>query len=71
MLDAGLYPSRSKRGAKRKWPWDELAVGEHFIVEDRTLNSFTGTLAYANRSREPKRFRSRIVGKDLEVRRVK
>lgn len=66
-----LAENRKKPGPKLKFPWDDVAVGEHFIVEDRTLNSFTGTLAYANRSREPKQFRSRTVGNNLEVRRVK
>jgi hypothetical protein len=67
----GPYPSRTKSGAKRKFPWDETDVGQHFIVKDRTAMSFGGTLAYANESREPKRFRCRTVGPDLEIRRVK
>lgn len=69
MLDRGYEPK--KPGAKRKYPWDELEVGEMFVVENRTMSNFTGTLAYANASRGPKKFRSRTVGADLEVRRVK
>ena len=71
MLDAGHYPTRGSRGAKRKFPWDELALDEHFIVPKRTLSSFTGTLQYADRSRAPKRFRSRMIGENLKVWRVK
>ena len=71
MAEVGEYPPRSRGGAKRKYPWDEMAVGEHFTVRNRTLSSFTGTLAYANASREPRRFRSRKVGENLEIRRSK
>ena len=72
MLDAALYyPSRTPSGAKRKYPWDEMEVGETFTLVNRKMASFSGTLAYANASRHPKKFRSRKIGADLEVRRVK
>jgi len=70
LLD-GPYPSRTPSGAKRKFPWDEMEVGETFIITGRKMASFGGTLSYANASRYPKKFRSRTVGADLEVRRVK
>jgi hypothetical protein len=65
------YPRRAATGAKRKYPWDEMEVGETFVEKGRTMSSFSGALAYANQSRYPKKFRSRTVGADLEVRRVK
>ena len=70
MLD-GPYPSRTPSGAKRKYPWDEMAVGETFILRDRKMASMGSALHYANQSRAPKKFRSRTIGADLEVRRVK
>lgn len=70
MID-GPYPSRTASGAKRKHPWDEMAVGQTFTLVNRKQSTFSGTLAYANASRHPKKFRSRVVGADLEVRRVK
>lgn len=63
--------NRKKPGAKLKFPWDELAVHGDFVVEGRSVASFSGTLHYANNSRRPKRFISRTVGNNLEVRRVK
>lgn len=71
MLDAGHYKARGTSGIKRKFPWDELDVGENFVVEGRTLSSFSGTLRYANESRAPKKFGTRTVGKNLEIRRIK
>ena len=70
MRDDG-YPRRTATGAKRKYPWDELEVGETFTEKDRTMSSFSGALAYANGSRAPKKFRSRTVGADLEIRRIR
>ncbi len=70
MLDR-TYEPRIKPGAKRKFPWDEMAVGESFIVHNRLMASFGGTLSYANSSRFPKKFRSRTIGPDLQVMRVK
>jgi hypothetical protein len=67
----GPYPSRTKSGAVRKFPWDEMKVGESFIIANRKMASFGGTLSYANASRYPKKFRSRTIGPDLQVMRVK
>ncbi len=67
----GSYKARGTSGIKRKFPWDELEVGEKFTVENRTLSSFSGTLRYANESRAPKKFGTRTIGKNLEVRRAK
>lgn len=71
MLDGVFYPSRTASGAKRKYPWDEMDVGETFILIGRKMSSMASALHYANQSRAPKKFRSRTVGADLEVRRVK
>lgn len=71
MLDGGHYKARGTSGIKRKFPWDELDVGETFTVENRTPSGFSGTLRYANESRAPKKFGTRTVGKNLVIRRVK
>ena len=71
MLEPGQYPTHGNRGAKRKFPWDELEVSENFIVKDRTMSSFSGAMGYANVSRYPKKFSARTVGRDLYVWRVK
>lgn len=71
MLDAGYYPRRTPTGAKRKYPWDELEVGETFEVKQKSVYDFCSTLGYANRSRAPKRFTSKSRGPDLIIRRVK
>lgn len=63
--------NRKKPGAKLKYPWDTLAVGETFPVAGRNSSSFSGTLRYANQSRAPKKFGTRTVGDGLEIRRVK
>jgi hypothetical protein len=71
VLDGAPYPRRSKFGAARKYPWDELEVGETFVLKDRKMSSMASVLYYANQSRAPKKFRSRTVGADLEIRRVR
>ena len=69
MLNLGYEPK--KPGAKRKYPWDELEVGESFVLENRKMSSIGSAMDYANQSRSPKRFVSRTIGNDLEIRRVK
>jgi len=66
-----LAENRKKPGRKLTFPWDSMAVGDTFTVENRTVRSFTGTMAYANESRAPKRFRSKTIGDNIEIRRVK
>ncbi len=70
MLEPGRYPSRGRCGTKRKFPWDELEVSEKFIVKDRTMSSFSGTIGNANSSRYPKKFSARTVGRDIHVWRI-
>lgn len=71
MPDGAPFPRRTKRGAARKYPWDELGVGETFVLGGFKVSQFGGTLAYANASRFPKMFRSRRVETGIEIRRVK
>ena len=33
MLDGGHYKARGTSGIKRKFPWDEMEVGETFTVD--------------------------------------
>ena len=68
MLEVVRQPGQP--GKPRVFPWDEMEVGEHFIVQGRTVDGFTGTLAYANKSRAPKRFTSRDNLCGVTVRRV-
>lgn len=58
-------------GRPCQYPWDEMAVGESFIVEGRTSSSFSGSMAHANNTRAPKRWKLRTDGANLEIRRVK
>ena len=71
MLDEAPYPRRSKFGPPRKYPWDELEVGETFEVKDRKMGDFCSSLHYANQSRAPKRFSGKTRGADIIVKRVK
>jgi hypothetical protein len=48
-----------------------MEVGESFVLENRKMSSMGSAMYYANQSRWPKRFVSRTIGNDLEVRRVK
>lgn len=58
-------PIPEKSRGSRKYPWDELRVGDSFVVTTRTNG--VQLCRQANHTRTPKLFESRVVGGKTRV----
>lgn len=54
-------PKPKSGGAPSKYPWDQLAVGDSFLVPDKTKKTFSSQLLYRG-----KRNGCKYIARDVE-----
>lgn len=70
VYDAYSMPSAPKRGRKAEWPFDEIAVGQFFVVDDPSRHTTMRVYASQRGKALGKKFRCQKNGDQLFIQRT-